>query len=112
MENFESLVSYEETTEGNKAFVSYKESINLSQLIIAAYIEGFSEFYLKFEIPVKLDQYQEMMEIISKLPGFEIASINQNEVLFKDVSDLDKMKGIKSSLFEERLKNLQKSSSK
>ena len=110
MENFDSLVTYEETTEGKKAFISFNESLNLSQLIIMAYIEGLTEFFLKFEIPVNLDQYQEMMEIIAKLPGFEIVNINQNEVLFKDLSDLEKMKDIKNSLFEERLKNLQKKS--
>ena len=108
MDDFDSLVTYEETTEGKRAYISYDKSLNLSQLIIMAYIEGLSEFYLKFEIPVKLNQYQEIMEIIAKLPGFEIVSINQNEVLFKDVADIEKMKGIENNLLEERIKNMEK----
>ena len=106
MQNFDKLIQYEETTEGNRIFINFNKSLNLSQLIVKAYLEGLSEFCIKFETPVQLKQYHEIMEIISKLPGFEIMNIDQNEVLFKDVSDPEKMKGLNHKLFKERLKKL------
>ncbi|NHI91019.1 MAG: hypothetical protein EAX96_00865 [Candidatus Lokiarchaeota archaeon] len=106
MQNFENLLQYEETTEGNRIYINFNKSLNLSQLIVKAYLEGLSEFCVKFEVPVQLKQYHEMMEIISKLPGFEIISIDRNEVIFKDICDLEKMKGLNNKLFQKRLKKL------
>ena len=107
MENFQDLLKYEETSDGTKVFIQFNKSLNLSQLIVKAYIEGLSDFFIRFDVPVTLKQYREIMAIISKLPGFEVIKIDQNEVFFKDVSDHTKMEGIKNNLYEERLKNLE-----
>ncbi|MHA1765027.1 MAG: hypothetical protein ACTSVK_02085, partial [Promethearchaeota archaeon] len=87
MENFQDLLKYEETSDGTKVFIQFNKSLNLSQLIVKAYIEGLSDFFIRFDVPVTLKQYREIMAIISKLPGFEVIKIDQNEVFFKDVSD-------------------------